>query len=136
VREQQVITHLRASPPRSKLLLVVFGASLMLVVLTATALAWLVSDHVTRAAIDSSVSSDRSLVRGFVATTLRPSDLAGKVDPERVAEVGRDLAQLVDRDGTGLVQIKVHALDGTVLFSDDAKVVCSGAEGDELEEAI
>ena len=108
----------------------------MLVVLTATALAWLVSDHVTRAAIDSSVSSDRSLVRGFVATTLRPSDLAGDVEPARTEEVGHDLAQLVDRDGIGLVQIKVHSLDGRVLFSDDPRVVGTGGDGDELEEAI
>jgi diguanylate cyclase (GGDEF)-like protein len=136
VREQQVITHLRASPPRSKLLLVVFGASLMLVVLTATALAWLVSDHVTKAAIDSSVSSDRSLVRGFVATTLRPSDLAGDVEPARVEEVGRGLARLIDRDGPGLVQIKVHSLDGDVLFSDDPAVAGTDGDGDELEEAI
>jgi diguanylate cyclase (GGDEF)-like protein/putative nucleotidyltransferase with HDIG domain len=131
-----VITDPRASRRRSKLLLVVFGASLMLVIVTAGALAWLVSDHVTSAAIESSVSSDRALVRSFVATTLRPSDLAGAVDAARTAEVGRDLAQLLDRDGTGLVQIKVHALDGTVLFSDDPAVVGTAGEGDELDEAI
>jgi len=44
-----------ASRRRSNLLIVVFGASLMLAVVTAAALAWLVSDHVTKAAIDSSV---------------------------------------------------------------------------------
>jgi diguanylate cyclase (GGDEF)-like protein len=131
-----VISNLRTSPARSKLLLVVFGAGLMLVVLTAAALAWLVSDDVTRAAIESSVSSDRSLVRGFVATTLRPSDLSGSVEPARVAEVGRDLSQLLDRDGTGLIQIKVHSLDGRVLFSDDPGVVGTGGDGDELDEAI
>jgi diguanylate cyclase (GGDEF)-like protein len=116
---------------------VVFGASLMLVVVTAAALAWLVSDHITQAAIDSSVSSDRSLVRGFVASTLLPSDLAGQpLDQARVAEVGRDLAQLVDHDGPGILQIKVHAPDGRVLFSDNPSSVGDPEVGGELREAL
>ena len=109
----------------------------MLVVVTAGALAWLVSDHVTATAIDSSISSDRSLVRGFVASTLRPADLSGPAPgSDRVAEIGLDLAQLVDRDGKGILQIKVHAPDGRVLFSDDPSVVGSAGAGDELPGAI
>ncbi len=132
-----MISGQSASGRRSNLLVLVFGASLMLVVVTAAALAWLVSDDVTRTAIDSSVSSDRSLVRGFVASTLRPSDLAGTpLEAARVAEIGRDLGQLVDRDGRGILQIKVHAPDGTVLFSDDAAVVGTPGASDELEQAI
>jgi diguanylate cyclase (GGDEF)-like protein len=96
----------------------------MLVVVTALALAWLVTDHITQAAIDSSVSSDRSLVRGFVASTLRPGDLAGgAIDQARVAEVNSALGELIDSPGKGILQIKVHAPDGSVLFSDDPTVV-------------
>ena len=109
----------------------------MLAVVTAAALAWLVSDHVTKAAIDSSVSSDRSLVREFVASTLRPSDLTGEpLDPARVAEVGRDLATLVDHDSPGILQIKVHAADGHVLFSDNPSSVGDSEIGGELQEAL
>src|SRR5947207_2551492 len=66
---------------RSKLLLLVFAASLSLVVVTCLALATLVSIHVTDAALQSSVDADASLVRAFVAKELKPSDLVlGGVD--------------------------------------------------------
>jgi diguanylate cyclase (GGDEF)-like protein len=129
-----VILHRPASRGRSNLLVVVFGASLMLVVATAGALAWLVSDHVARAAVDSSVSSDRSLLLSFAATTLQPSDLSEEAVPAaRVAEIGRDLGQLVDVAGKGILQIKVHDPDGKVLFSDEPSVV---GTSEELEEAL
>ncbi len=58
---------------RSTLLLLVFGASLTLVALTALALVWTVSANLTQAAIDTSVNSDTSLVRAFTAAASTPA---------------------------------------------------------------
>jgi diguanylate cyclase (GGDEF)-like protein len=129
-----VIPDQPASRRRSNLLIVVFGASLMLAAVTAAALAWLVSEHVTKAAIDSSVSSDRSLVLSFVATTLQPTDLSDKVpSAARIAEIGKQLSDLVDVEGKGIIQIKVHSPEGMVLFSNDPSVV---GTSEELDEAL
>ncbi|HEX5466311.1 MAG TPA: diguanylate cyclase [Candidatus Limnocylindrales bacterium] len=106
----------RRSP---RLLLLVFAASLFLVVLTAGALAVVTGDNVTAATLDSAVNADRSLVQDVVQTDLSPSDLtfAGP-SPARVTQVQQALAALVG-DNSGLLRIKVHAPDGTILFSDD-----------------
>ncbi|HEY0443997.1 MAG TPA: diguanylate cyclase [Candidatus Limnocylindrales bacterium] len=119
-------------PRRRSLLLAVYGASLLLVAATAGSLIWAVSDNVTATAIDSSVSSDRSLVRAFVATTLRREDVLGSPSPARVAEVGRDLAALIDPANQGILQIKVHGHDGVVVLSDDPGVVGTPGDGDEI----
>ena len=103
---------------RSKLLLLVFAASLSLVVVTCLALATLVSIHVTDAALQSSVDADASLVRAFVAKELKPSDLVlGGVDGARRVEIETRLRDLVDPE-TGTLRVKVFGPDGTVLFSD------------------
>jgi diguanylate cyclase (GGDEF)-like protein len=115
------------------LLVAVYAASLILVAVTAGSLIWAVSDNVTATAIDSSVSSDRSLVRAFVATTLRREDVLGSPSPARVAEVGRDLAALIDPANQGILQVKVHGRDGVVLFSDDPAVVGTPGDGDEIK---
>ncbi len=110
---------------RSTLLLLVLGASLSLVGLTAFALVTVVSENLTRAAIATSVNSDESLVRAFAATTgLGPADLrATGVAADRVAAIERQIAAVIDRssDGdrpAGIVHVKVWAPDGTVLFSE------------------
>jgi diguanylate cyclase (GGDEF)-like protein len=127
------VTEHRPRARRSPLLAIVYGASLLLVIATAGVLTWLVSDNVTATAIDSSVASDRSLVRAFVASTLRRDDVMGRPGPARVAEIGRDLAELTDPAGQGLLQIKVHGADGVVLFSDDPAVVGTPGDGDVIE---
>src|SRR5438876_753235 len=104
---------------RSKLLLLVFAASLSLVVVTCLALATLVSIHVTDAALQSSVAADGSLVRAFVAKELAPSDmLVGGVDDARRQQIETRLRTLIDPKVTGTLRVKVFAPDGTVLFSD------------------
>jgi diguanylate cyclase (GGDEF)-like protein/putative nucleotidyltransferase with HDIG domain len=93
---------------------------MLLVVATAAALVFVVSDHVTRSAIDSSVSADRSLGRGFVDANLSLADFDPGAAPARVAAVDRGLAALVDRTGNGILQIKIWAPTGIVLYSDRA----------------
>jgi len=113
---------------RSRLLVVVFGASLALVAATAVALVAVVSDGLTRAAIDSSVRSDRSLVQGFVASNLEQADLqATGVDPARVTLIEQEIATIIQRsartgESPGIVHVKVWATDGTVLYSELAEL--------------
>ena len=125
------MTEHRPRARRSPLLAIVYGASLLLVIATAGVLTWLVSDNVKATAVDSSVGSDKSLVRGFVATVLGREDVVGQPTPERVAEIGRDLGKLADPIGHGIIQIKVHGPDAVVMFSDDPAVV--GTPGDDDE---
>jgi diguanylate cyclase (GGDEF)-like protein/putative nucleotidyltransferase with HDIG domain len=109
---------------RSGLLVLVFGLSLVLVAATAFALVTTVSDSLTRAAIDSSVRSDRSLVQGFVASNLTPADLHPTgINPTRVSQIEREIASIIKRsartgESPGIVHIKIWALDGTVLYSE------------------
>jgi diguanylate cyclase (GGDEF)-like protein len=111
---------------RSGLLILVFGASLALVAATAFALVTVVSDGLTRAAIDSSVRSDRSLVQGFVASNLVPTDLrVDGVDSARVNAIELQIAAFIRRSSVagqspGIVHIKLWAPDGTVLYSERA----------------
>jgi diguanylate cyclase (GGDEF)-like protein/putative nucleotidyltransferase with HDIG domain len=109
---------------RSGLLVLVFGVSLVLVAATAFALVTTVSDSLTRAAIDSSVRSDRSLVQGFVASNLIPADLhPSGIYPTRVSQIEHEIATLIERsartgESPGIVHIKIWAVDGTVLYSE------------------
>jgi diguanylate cyclase (GGDEF)-like protein len=124
------------------LLLLVFGVSLSLVALTAVALVSIVSDRLTRAAIDSSVAADQSLVRGFTATSLTPADfgLTG-VDPARASEIERQIATIVHRSANanepGIVHVKIWAPNGTILYSErpDLRLQFLGAN-DEIAAAI
>jgi diguanylate cyclase (GGDEF)-like protein/putative nucleotidyltransferase with HDIG domain len=126
-----------AARRRASLLVLVYGASLLLVALAGSALVFVVSRNLSSTAVASSVAADRSLVRGLVAEILDGSDVGGPVDAERRAEIERSLAGLVDRAGGGIYHIKVWAPDGTVLFSDRPEL--EGARlgvDDDLEEAF
>jgi diguanylate cyclase (GGDEF)-like protein len=136
------IEHQPIHRRRSTLLLLVFGVSLSLVGLTAFALVSIVSDRLTRAAIESSVAADQSLVRAFTATSLTAADLQPTgSDPARVTDIERQIAAIVDRstEGSepGIVHVKIWAPDGTVLYSErrDLRLQSFGAN-EEIEEAI
>jgi diguanylate cyclase (GGDEF)-like protein len=87
--------------------------------LAAIALVRVVTDHVSVSAINSTTSADRSLVQSFVEGNFTPRDLTlSGPTPERVAAVQDQLKRLVASD-VGILRLKVHTPDGTVLFSDD-----------------
>jgi diguanylate cyclase (GGDEF)-like protein len=123
--------------------MLVFGASLALVAATAFALVTVVSDGLTRAAIDSSVRSDRSLVQGFVASNLVPTDLqVSGVDSARVNAIELQIAAFIRRSSVGgqspgIVHIKLWTPDGTVLYSErsDLRGAKLGLD-DEVTDAI
>ncbi|MFL5778455.1 MAG: HD domain-containing phosphohydrolase [Chloroflexota bacterium] len=123
-------------PQRFTLLLIVFGVSVALAVATAMILMLVVSDHLTRVAIDASVSADQSVVRGWASRALTDDDLRPvRTDPARDDAIQQDLARLIDPAGQAILQIKVHTPDGLVVHSNDPSVRgTSGSE--EVEEAI
>jgi diguanylate cyclase (GGDEF)-like protein len=127
-------TRERRSP---RLLILVFAASLALVGLTAFALIRVVTDHVSAAALNATMNADRSLVQSVVEGNFSAPDmtLSGPA-PQRVAEIQGLLERLVAGD-VGILRMKVHSLDGTVLFSDDVSLRGSSFDlSPELEEAL
>ena len=122
---------------RRTLLALVYGASLALVTATGVALYLVVGEHVTSTAVESTVAADRSLVRSFSDRMLAPGDLQeGGPGPARTAALEADLASLVGR-GTGILQIKIHSIDGEILFSDRPNLEGdSEVENSTLERAV
>ena len=114
--------HAERSHRRSRLLLLVFGASLLLVGATGFALVTIVSQKVRDAAVQASVTSDQSLVEGLIV--LQPGDLSmTDVAPARIAAIQAQLQALLSKTSTdqdaGIVHVKIWARDDTVLFSND-----------------
>ena len=114
--------HAERSQHRSRLLLLVFGASLILVAATGTVLVKIVSQNVQDAAVQASVTSDQSLVNGLVV--LQPQDLSiGGVPVDRVNQIQAQLQTLLANTNKanqkGIVHVKVFAPDETVLYSND-----------------
>jgi len=122
---------------RRTLLALVYGASLALVTATGVALYLVVGEHVTSTAVESTVAADRSLVRSFTDRSLAPGDLQdGGPGPARTAALEADLASLVGR-GTGILQLKIHSIEGEILFSDKPTIEGgSDGENDSLETAV
>ncbi len=118
-------THTRdAAPTRRRfpvLMALVYGLFLVLVGLTASAQAGLVSAHVSTTMLNNVVLTDASLVRTFANGTLRLSDFeAGGANPSRVAEIDRALATSVV--GGVILRAEIRTADGLVLMSDATSV--------------
>ena len=111
-------TELRVRRP--VLLLLVFGAFLAVVGITAAAQASMVTSKFTEVTIQSVVGGDAATIRSFADTAGRtgilvPADLAvgGPVDPTRRAALEADLASIVGRDG--IRHAELRRADGTLL---------------------
>jgi diguanylate cyclase (GGDEF)-like protein/putative nucleotidyltransferase with HDIG domain len=86
----------------SRLLPLVYVSSLMLVALTAGALAFLGAGHVTDAAVRATVAADQAAVREFVSTNVTAAELAG--EPMTVARqeaLNAALSELAARNEYG-----------------------------------
>lgn len=104
------------------LLAMVLGVVLVLIGVTASALVWLTSTHLTRATLTSVVSRDASLVSLFVNSNLRSSDLdADTLTPGRAETLGEALGALSQQDS--IVRMEIRSLEGEVLVSNDAASV-------------
>jgi diguanylate cyclase (GGDEF)-like protein/putative nucleotidyltransferase with HDIG domain len=98
------------------LLALVFGASLMLIGLTATALVTVTSLHLTSATLGAVVSRDRSVVALFVSDNLHRADLdADGPSASTATALETKLAALTAEDD--ILQVEVRSADGTILLS-------------------
>lgn len=103
-----------ASARRPVLLLLVYGAMLILVGITATAQAALVGQHFSSTAIQAILDSDATTVRTLVNQELRTTDLSpATVSPARAREIEALLALLTDRDA--LVRAEMRDVGGTII---------------------
>ena len=104
------------------LLVLVFGVVLVLVGVTASALAALVSAHLSSARLNSVVANDAALVGFFVNDKLLASDVDDDgPTARRAATLSGELGHLIG-DG-GIVRIEIRNPDGRVIASDDLSAV-------------
>ncbi len=115
---RSVLVRLRAQ--RRSLLVLVYGVSLVLALLTTASLSLIVGQHISASALDGTVSADRSLFHAFAGRTLSAAELEGvPTTAAREVQIRSELAALVTRDD-GILQLKIHSNRGDVLFSDRA----------------
>jgi diguanylate cyclase (GGDEF)-like protein len=101
------------------LLGLVFGVVLVLVGVTASALAAIASEHLSRVALADAVTRDASLIERFVNEHLTPADVApAGPGEERVDELAGLLGGLVRSDD--ILRIEIRGRDGRVLASNEA----------------
>jgi diguanylate cyclase (GGDEF)-like protein len=103
---------------RPVVLLLVYGIFLMIVGVTATAQAVMVSAHFSTNTLSSIVSTDTTVVRAFVTSFVSPEDfVAGALPGERQHIVERQLQTLVAP--ATILRVEIRRPDGTVIFADD-----------------
>ena len=103
---------------RPVVLLLVYGIFLMIVGVTATAQAVMVSAQFSTNTLNSIVSTDTTVVRSFVTSFVSPDDFAaGALPGERQAIIERQLGTLVAPQT--ILRVEVRRPDGTVIFADD-----------------
>ena len=112
----------RVPPPRPVLLLLVYGAFLAIVGLTAGAQSILVGEHFQTSTLTDLVSSDAATTRAFVNAYVRPADL----EPERamsVADQERLDAQLATLVRPGeILRVELRRPDGTIVGASEPGV--------------
>ncbi len=104
---------------RPVLLVLVYGVFLTLVGITASAQAFVVSEHLSATALNSVESNDAATIRTFVnGGSLRPSDfIPGGLDPDRAATIRNQLAGLVSRGE--ILRAQISTPGGTVIVADE-----------------
>ena len=117
----------RQPSSRPTLLILVFGAFIALVGITATAQALMVGAHFSAAALTNVVSSDAATTRAFVNAYVRPSDLATLptvpdpgAGPTLRTKLEAQLATLV-RPGE-ILRVELRRPDGAIVAANDPAV--------------
>jgi diguanylate cyclase (GGDEF)-like protein/putative nucleotidyltransferase with HDIG domain len=114
---------------RPLLLILVFGAFLVVVGATATGQAVLVTLEGTTNELSSRVAADATIVRSLVNLDLRTTDVAGAPLPaDRRAELDRELAVLTAPGE--ILGAALATADGTILAASDAALVGRSVAGD------
>lgn len=103
---------------RPVLLLLVYGAVLILVGITASAQAVLVSSHFSATALGAILDSDATTVRKVVSGELRATDLdATAITPARITALESMLETLTEREA--LVRAELRGPDGTIIAASE-----------------
>jgi diguanylate cyclase (GGDEF)-like protein len=98
---------------RPILLMLVYGAFLVIVGITATTQALIVSQDTWVTVVNETVGADTALVRSFASIALRSTDLTAPMTEARRTELDAALAVLTEQ--SGVVRIAIMAPDGTIL---------------------
>ena len=108
----------RARPPRPVLLLIVLGVFLVIIGVTATAQAMMVSVYSSRTAFDAIIGSDLATLRGFAEQGLDP-DLVS--DPALAAQQQASLRGLMDTltSKGEILRVELRTPDGTIIAATD-----------------
>jgi len=111
-------------PSRPTLFILVFGAFIALVGITATAQAVMVGEHFSAAALNDVVTSDAATTRAFVNAYVRPADLAvpadGSTTTPATSTTIRLEAQLATLIRPGeILRIELRRPDGTIVAAND-----------------
>jgi diguanylate cyclase (GGDEF)-like protein/putative nucleotidyltransferase with HDIG domain len=113
-------------PPRQVLLTIVFGVLLVVVGVSATAQAVMVSVYASSSTLDAVVQSDLATVRGFAFEGLDPDIVEpGGLPPARLAAVQRLLATILAKGE--ILQVELRLPDGRVVAASDAAVTGTSA---------
>ena len=112
-------THPRLSRPT--LLILVFGAFIALVGITAAAQAYMVGAHFSAATLNDVVSSDAATTRAFVNAYVQPADLAKDTaipDPGTApTKLEGQLATLTRPHE--ILRVELRRTDGTIVAAND-----------------
>jgi diguanylate cyclase (GGDEF)-like protein len=116
-------------PSRPTLLILVFGAFIALVGITATAQAVMVGAHFSASTLNNVVSSDAATTRAFVNAYVRPEDLAGsptaETDPGTASgtaptRLEAQLATLI-RPGE-ILRVELRRPDGRIMAANEPAI--------------
>jgi diguanylate cyclase (GGDEF)-like protein len=110
-----------ARAQRPILLILVYGIFLMIVGVTATAQAVMVSANFSTNTLNSIVGTDTTVVRAFVRSFVSPADFAPSAPPgERQAIIEHQLRTLIAPEA--ILRVEARRPDGTVVFADDSSL--------------
>ena len=107
----------RTRTVRPVLLLVVYGAFLLVVGVTASAQVILVSAHFSTAALNTAIVDDGAIVRTFANGGLTAADLQAGASADRTATLDDELGQLVT--AAGMARIELRDPSGVVRLTSD-----------------
>ncbi|HYX11622.1 MAG TPA: hypothetical protein VE817_06565, partial [Candidatus Acidoferrum sp.] len=105
---------------RPVFLMLVYGALLVVVGITASAQATMVSADAWANAVESAVDADATIVRSFVGLHVSPTDLGTSTSPARRIALGQELGVLTS--ATGVLRAEIRSPDGTIVASSAAGV--------------
>ncbi len=119
---------------RPVLLILVFGAFLMIAGVTALGQAMVVSGGFSTTALKAIVGSDATTVRGFANAYLSPTDLVASPPADRAVALQADLASLAQR--ADYLRVEMRLPDGTLLFASQGPMGSPGPISVDFQAAL